>query len=234
MKFKYFIPVIFLLIAGCDDKIDEVPDDISVLKPAEDLADSLNVYFPEGTNIFEANEEFFTESIQKQVVLTKESEVYVTFIEEGASNKNSLCWYAYNKFQPPLNSGEITGNVLFPNISKVGEGGLLEPGYTVKLGSGKFLAGTVIGFFLVIDGWEDGSIDYSNPIVYTNYDLNDGGNQQHILFKESYFEYLLIGFEDTLFDLESDKDYNDILFSVTDNNKGLEASSFDISEVVTY
>lgn len=232
MKFIYFLPVLLLLAVGCEKKIPEVPDDISVVKPADDLADSLFTAFPEGFDIFENKGEFFADDIQKQIIIKEETEVYVTFIDEGASNRNSLCWYAYNQFQPPLTTGEITSNIVFPNISKVGEGGQLEPGNTLKLGQGKFPAGTVIGFFMVINGWEDGVINYDKPIVYTNFDLNPGGKQQHILYKDKNFKYLLVGFEDTVFDDGSDKDYNDIIFAVTDNNKGIEAGNFDLTDVL--
>lgn len=233
MKYKYVIPILLLFAIGCDkEKIDEIPEGISFVKPADDLADSLINAFPEGMNIYVNKGEFFADAIQKQIVIKEETEVYVTFIDEGASNRNSLCWYAYNKFQPPLTTGEITSYVVFPNISKVGEGGQLEPGYTLKLGQGAFPAGTVIGFFMVINGWEDGVINYDKPIVYTNCDLNPGGKQQHILYKDSNFRYLLVGFEDTMFDEGSDKDYNDIIFAVTDNNKGIEAENFDLTDVL--
>ncbi len=233
MKKAFFIPVLFLLIVGCEkEKINEVPDNITYLKPCTDLADSLRIHLPESENILVSNAEFFSDTIQKNIVLTKESEVYVTFIDEGASFRNSLCWYSYNNLQPPLGTNDISGNVVFPNISKTGEGGQLEPGYTIQLGTGKFPAGTVIGFFLVINGWEDGIINYDNTTFYTNYNLNISNNQQHVLFKDSYFEYILLGFEDMIFDENSDKDYNDIVFSVSDNNDGLEATSFDLSKVL--
>ena len=124
--------------------------------------------------------------------------------------------------------------MLFPNISKKGEGGQLESGYTLQLGTVKFPAGTVIGFYLIINGWNNGSIDYSKPFFYTNYNFNPGRMQQHILFKNTYSGYLIEGFEDM--DLTntldpSDQDYNDILFSVTDNLNGYEATSFALSNI---
>jgi hypothetical protein len=117
---------------------------------------------------------------------------------------------------------------LFPNISKIGEGGLLELGYTVQLGTEKFPAGTVIGFFLISSGWGDGKINYDRNTYYTNYNLNAGAGQMHILFKNSYSRYLVMGFEDNL---NGAHDYNDILFAVSDNNSGFEATSFDLSKV---
>jgi hypothetical protein len=238
MKTKHFIPILFLLIIGCEKgkiaEIAEMPDDISILKPFPGLVDSLCVYFPENENTFLAYPDLFSDAAEKNMVLTKESEVYVTFMCEGAGYRNSLCWYTYNKYFPvPLKATDIKGNVLFPNISEKGEGGQLESGYTVQLGTGKFPIGTVIDFFLVQNGWEDGTIDYSHPTFYTDYGLDIGGKQQHILFKDSYYEYILLGFEDIEFDDEiCDKDFNDIIFAITDNKEGYEATSFDLSKVI--
>jgi hypothetical protein len=238
MKIKHFIPILFLLLFGCEkDKIEEVPDNISILKPLPDLIDSLNVYFPEGKNTRNAYPDLFSDRYLKNIVMIKNSEVYVTFMDEGASYRNSLCWYTYNiNISAPLKVTNIKGNVLFPNISKKGEGGQLESGYTLQLGTEPFPAGTVIGFLLVQDGWEDGTINYSHTIFYTDYDLNTGGNQQHILFKDSYFKYILIGFEDTkpVNDSIMDKDFNDIIFSVTDNKDGLEATSFELTNIYNH
>jgi len=231
MKIKHLIPILFLLLAGCEKiKVDELPADIIKLAPIEHIEDSLKVILPEDGDALISSPLLFSDSIQKKVVLLKESKVYVTFIDEGASYKNTLCWYSYKKNQPPLNVSDIKGNVIFPNISKIGEGGQLESGYTVHLGSEPFPAGTVIGFFLVADGWneKDGSINYDNPTYFSDSNLNSGGEQRHMLFKDAYSHYLVIGFED--YGVGS-SDFNDIFFAVQDNNEGNEASSFDLSKV---
>jgi hypothetical protein len=229
MKARYLIPILFPLFFSCKKQlIDELPNNYSVVKPVDNLLDSLHVVFSENGNAQFNNPFLFSDTIQKNIVLIKESIVYVTFIDEGTDKKNSLCWYTYNKAQPPLTVNDINGNVLFPNISKIGEGGLLEPGYTLQLGSEKLPAGTVIGFFLVANGWKDGSIDFNLPTHYTNYNLNTGGEQLHILFKNEYSRYLVMGFEDNLIGTH---DFNDVLFAVSDNNVGLEASSFDLTKV---
>jgi len=230
MKLKYVFPVLSILFMGCDkDMIEELPANISKLDPVENVIDSLNFIFSENGNAMVNNPLLFSDTVQKNIVLTKESNVYVTFIDEATSSKNTLCWYAYNKLQPPSKVEDINGNVLFPNISKVGEGGLLELGYTVQLGSGKFPAGTVIGFFLIANAWRDGTIDYDNYTHYTNYNFNIEGKQHHILFKNSYSHYVIMGFEDNI---KPPPDFNDILFAVSDNNEGFEATSFDLAKVI--
>lgn len=230
MKAKLLIPFLFVLLIGCE-KTDELPDELIILEPVENLADSLSLFFPEGKNIMLGNPEFFSDSYQKKIVLTRESTVYVTFINEAAEYRSSLCWYSYNSAKSP--GQPCVGQVLFPNISKVNEGGILEPGYTLQLGTGKFPAGTVIGFFLVVNGWEDGKINYDKPKHYTDYQFNAGGKQQHILFKSKDFDYIIIGFEDmSILEDATDCDFNDILFSVTDNDGGYEAISFDTSNMI--
>ena len=226
----------FLLVIGCEeDKIPELPDNISILKPVPDLADSLKTYFPETENTYIAYPDLFSHSYQNNIILKKDSKVYITFIDENAGYRNSLCWYTYKKdISNPLTTADIQGNVIFPNISKIDEGGLLESGYTVQVGTEIFPAGSVIGIFLVQDGWEDGTINYNKRTFYTDYALNVEERRQHVLFKDSYFKYILVGFEDIEIDNEvmCDKDYNDVIFAVTDNIEGLEATAFDLSKVV--
>jgi hypothetical protein len=230
MKFKHLIPIFLLVFFGCKkETINQLPDNITKIDSVEHLVDSLQVVLPEDGNALISSPELFADTIQKKIVLKKESKVYVTFIDEAAEYKNTLCWYSFNKLQPPTKASDVKGSVLFPNISKAGEGGLLEAGYTVQLGTETFPAGTVIGFYLVADGWKDGTIEYSNPTYYTDNNLNVGGEQRHLLFKDTYSHYLVIGFEDYPV---SPYDYNDVFFAVTDNLEGYEASSFDLSKVI--
>jgi hypothetical protein len=229
MKTLYLISIIFLLFWGCKkDLIEQLPSDISKLIPVDHVVDSLNYVFSENGNALLESPYLFSDTIQKNIVLIKESNVYVTFIDEGTDKKNTLCWYSYNISQPPVNVSDIRGHILFPNISKIGEGGLLELGYTVQLGTNKFPAGTVIGFYLIAGGWNDGTINYEANTIYTDYKFNVGGEQLHILFKNLYSHYLIMGFEDNLIGTH---DFNDVLFEVSDNNSGYESTAFDLSKV---
>ncbi len=228
MKSNYTYLVILLLLIGCErNEIDELPGNNTQVTTVENVVDSLKLIFSENGNVQLGNPDLFSDTIQKNMVLEKESYVYVTFLDEATQAKNTLCWYSYNKSQPPSGIENITGNVIFPNISKVGEGGLLELGYTIQLSNEKFPAGTVIGFFLISGGW-NGEINYNANTFYTDYGFNNNGDQMHILFKDSYSNYLVIGFEDNL---NGPGDFNDILFSVSDNDKGYDATSFDLRNV---
>jgi len=234
MKLILFTPLLLLLLFGCEkEKISELPDNIYILKPIANIVDSLRVIVPESRNQFLKHPELFADATQKNIVLTKESNVYVTFVNSVTSAKNSLCWYTYTVSQPLTKSGDINGNLLFPNITKVYDGGVLEPGYTLQLGAEKFPVGTIIGFFLVVNGWKNGTIDYSKQTHYTNYNFNVGGFQQHVLFKNTYSQSIILGFEDGSIanNLNCDKDFNDVLFSVSDNQEGFEATSFDLTNI---
>lgn len=231
--------IILLLIPGCikedPEIIEEIPGIVSVVLPYPELADSLQTRFERGKSIISIYPDLFSINSQKNIVLIKETEVFVRFIDEDAHYMNTLCWYHYNKFNPPADISAIQKNVAFPNISKKGEGGKLEPGFTVQLGTGKFPAGTVIGFCLIQNGWQNGAINYDARTFYTNNQLNSNGNQQHILFKDSYFKHVLVGVEDVEYQDEScDKDYNDIFFEVTDNKDNFESTSIDLLNMLIF
>lgn len=232
MKKKYLIPILLLLFSSCEKDNIEIPNEVIVAKSYQNLVDSLSTFFTESKNIYVSTPDFFNDSAKKNIVLSKESEVYVTFLDENASFKNTLCWYSYNiEESVPLRELDIIPNVVFPNISKIDGGGQLKPGDIVQLGSGTFPPKTVIGFILIQNGWQDdGSIDYNLPMFYTDFNLNKTGKQQHILFQYSNFSYILIGFEDGQFEF-GDKDYNDVIFAITDNKEGYAPTSFDLKNV---
>jgi hypothetical protein len=237
MKTKYLIPVLFFVFfLGCkkekDNKISEVPDVVFNLKPCETLVDGILGLFPQSRNAWFYNLAFFSDTIQTKIILTKECEVYVSYIAEGAGYKNTLGWYSYDIKHPPLQVTDINKHVLFPNISGKGEGGELESGYTIQLGENKFPKGTVIGFFLVVNGWNDGTINYNNETHYTNFEFNEGGLRQHVLFKEKTCHDVVLCFEDMPIIINSDKDFNDIIISITDNKDGYETSSFDEEKLI--
>ena len=229
MKPSLLAAVLLLFLASCNkDKIDELPTDISKLQPIQHLADTLKTVLSENGNAVSNNPVLFSDTIQKNIILTKASRVFVTFIDEETSKKNTLGWYMYPYSKPPASTSDVDAKILFPNISKVGEGGLLESGFTVQLGTETFPAGTVIGFFIVANGWDNGTVNLDRPIYFTNYNLNPNGDQLHVLFKNAYSNYIVVGFEDNL---SPGRDFNDLLFAVSDNNEGLESTSFDLSNM---
>lgn len=233
MKNLYFLLILFLpIFITCKKEksaIKEVPDEI-IKRPdaSPTLYDSIINLIPEGGNMSagdSANIRYpflFCDTVMKEIITTDETEVYITFIAEGATYKNTVGWYSYLKSNPPTSVNDIKINVLFPNVSQKLDngGGELVRGDMLQVGSKPFPKGTVIGFFLIVNGWNatDQSIRYSNTTLYTDYGINEDKMQHSILFREKSNDDIILGFEDLPYGNKYlDKDYNDILLKISDN-----------------
>lgn len=222
--------------------IDEgVPDDIIPTKPCPTLLGSLAGLFPNSKDNVLAHSELFDPNNERNVVLTKEADVFITFVDEEAAYKNSLGYYTYSLDNPPTSSADfekIEKHILYPNISEVGSGGALAQGDMVKIG--RFPTGTVVGFYLITRGWRNGKVTKGEYIHYTNYEFNLGSKQQHTLFEEGQCNELVMTFEDlslnppASYPIVSDKDFNDLIFVITDNNDPKHATAstaFDLTKL---
>lgn len=230
---KSFSVVILLslLASACSRearRIKERPDDIIATQACPTLYSSIMSQFPEDRDNEASQALLFNESAEKHVILKEESEVYVSFISEGAGYSNSFGWFSYPQTSPPASIEDVEKHILFPNVS----GRILNQGDMLKLQDEKFPAGTVIGFFLIVAGWDQGSINYEKPMLFTAYHLNPGGQQQHILFKQKDCGDVVLAFEDRLLHEKSDADFNDIIFTVTDNTESLEVTKFNLTAMV--
>jgi hypothetical protein len=232
---KTFIANILLLgvlamVAGCDrePRIAQRPRDIVNVGDRTEVYQKIMTQFPEHQNVKTSQTALFEPTAAKHIELTAESDVYVTFIAEGAGYDNTFGWYSYNKNEKPANKSDIKLNVLFPKVS----GQVLKQGDRLKLSDKKFPAGTVIGFFLIIKGWNYGQINYNNETFYTDTNYNTDSQQQHVLFKQKDLGDIVLAFEDQLVTHESDQDYNDILFTVSDNSESKAVSKFNMTNVV--
>ncbi len=237
MKATAFATLFCLFFIGCADDFsekdnteafEELPPEIIASKPCNTLYQGIMAMYPEHKRNNESHSELFDPATEKRIVLTRETEVYASFISEGAGWANTFGYYTYNVNSPPGSSADVKKYVLFPNVSD----DILEQGDMLQLGEGKFPAGTVIGFFLIARGYENGLVHYNKPTSYTDPHLNKNAYQQHILFKEGECGDIVLGFEDRALDHEDcDFDYNDIIMTVADNRDQLETVSFDLSAV---
>jgi hypothetical protein len=241
MKPKSLFVILIALLLGCSkeeevkrgrEAHEEIPDEIIPSKPCTTLYKSIMDMFYEHQNNQTQYPQLFANGAMKSVVLTKESELYVTFISEGAGYENSLGYYTYNENDGPGGkSSDLELHILFPHISS----SVLTKGDMLQVGTGKFPKGTVVGFFLVIRGWEeDGFVNYDKPIHFTDYDFNINHHQQHILFKEGTCGDIVMAFEDKPLDSGSDYDFNDVIFTVSDNDAQLETVSIDLTNMVQF
>ena len=230
-KTSYAVFLLILLMSGCRREavgIKEVPDDIIPTKPCPTLYTSIMDQFPEFRNNETKQEVLFSDNAKKRIVLLKESEVYVTFISEGAGYNNSFGYYTYDSAAAPSSASQIDIKILFPSVS----GKKLDQGDMLQIGEGKFPAGTVIGFVLIVGGWENKTVNMDKLKLYTDYQFNPNGQQQHVLFKQKDCGDVVLAFEDKILTESSDADFNDIIFTVTDNRSDLEVSTFDLRAVI--
>ncbi len=199
--------------------IDEgVPDDVEPTKPCETLMDKISKLFPESKDARKQHEDLFSETAQLNILVTKETPVYVSFIDEGASWKNTFGYYTYQENNPPQCIDDIEKHIVFPNVSKVKEGGGLDFGDRVQLGDSSFPAGTVIGFYIVARGWKNGLTVDGSYTHYTDRIFNINQAQQSTLFLSSDCDDIVLTFEDVKVDLNScDHDFNDIILTIKDS-----------------
>lgn len=225
--------VLLLASFACKDddvfkKTTPVPEDIFNVELCPTLLSNVTALFPESHNNQEKYTQLFSGSTQQRIVLTKDTDVYVSFVTEAATIGNVLGYYIYESGAEPGSSRDIDKQLIFPNVDNT----YLTPGDTRKLGTAPMKAGTVIGFFLIVGGYRNDGVYFERPTFYTDQQWNSDGAKQHVMYQESECGAIVIGFEDKN-SLDADKDFNDIIFTVSDNVEDLENTSFDIQNVVT-
>lgn len=221
-----------LLIAffGCEEKekiiipIEEVPADVFHVDLCPTLNSTVMSMLLESNNNREKYPQLFSGTVQSQIVLTKETDVYVSYVTAGASVPSTLGFYTYTG-SGPSSASDVDKKIAFPNVSN----SVLTPGDSRRLG--KFKSGTVIGFFLVVGGYNNGTVNFSKPTFWTNPSFNAGDFQQHILFREQECNNIVMAFEDKNVSTDADSDYNDIVFVITDNNTNQASTGFDMNAV---
>jgi hypothetical protein len=223
--------LLILVLLGCKDKekvieiVEEVPEDVFHIDLCETLNSSVMKLMTESHNNKEKYPELFTGS-QEQIVLTKQSNVYISYVTEGAAIPSTLGWYTYTGTSPG-SSEDIEKKIMFPNVSS----SVLNPGDSRMLGN--FPAGTVIGFYLIVGGYNNSTVNYSKPTFYTNFSWNPGQFRQHVLFREQQCNNILMGFEDKAIEGGADNDYNDIIFLISDNDSNQASTAFDQGSMVS-
>lgn len=190
-------------------------------KVSAETIQMINDAVPEGYPVPDYNPHYISAGYDTDLILDKDADVWVTFVQEGAGYKNVLGFYTYdsNAPQPPKpNPEDIT--IIFPNVSAQGSGGGLLVGDKVKIGS--FSAGTGIGWVLLANGWKNGTVTSGHWQLFSNPDYNPEADPDlrlhNILLADEENQRIILGFEDIRRDYAScDQDFNDALFYVTAN-----------------
>ncbi len=176
---------------------------------------------PEYRSVPVYNPGLITTGRPEVISLTASSDVWISFVDEGAAYHNALGYYTYPTNTPPVNAPtESQIKIIFPNASKSGFGGSLNPGDKVYLGN--FPANTTIGFVLVADGWDNAGnkVGAGRWKIFSDSRFNPEAAadlKRHCvtLFDAATKRYV-IGMEDIRRDgYGSDQDFNDLLFYAT-------------------
>jgi hypothetical protein len=212
--------------------IDEgVPDDVEPTDPCESLMANISEMFPEMLDVRNVHGDLFSDTASLNIHVTEETPVYVSFIDEGAGWRNTFGYYTYPEDNPPQSIEDLEMQIVFPNVSKVGEGGGLDFGDRVQLGDGSFPAGTVIGFYIVAQGWKNGLTVDGLYTHYTDRQFNIDQAQQSTLFVSSDCDDIVLTFEDIKVNNSScDHDFNDIILTIKDSkDMGMPNTKLDVS-----
>jgi hypothetical protein len=225
------IVLLFASFACKDDEFTEtppVPEDIFHVELCPTLLTNVTALFPEARNNEERYGDLFAQTTQQRIVLTNDTDVYVSFVSEAATLGNVLGYYIYPSSSEPSSTENIDKQLVFPNLDNT----LLAPGDSRQLGTAPLKAGTVIGFFLIVGGYKEDGVSFKRPTFYTDQALNSGSAKQHVLYRENECGSIVIGFEDKS-SVDADKDYNDVIFTVSDNKDNVATTSFDVQNVVS-
>jgi LruC domain-containing protein len=185
------------------------------------LLSFINASIPEGHAVPITHPEYLASSAMPDLNITTASDVWITFVSEGAGLLSTLGYYTYPTNNPPTSASDITKiTVIFPNASAVGSAGGLVSGDKVKLGN--FSSGTSIGFVLLQQSWSQTSGVISNTVkFYSNPKFNPettSSTQRHtVTLYDDVHKLFVMGFEDLNRQTESDNDFNDVVVYATSN-----------------
>jgi len=205
---------------------------------AELLAD-VNEKLPERDPLPNKNPDWLQDS---DLHITADSTtVDVTFVHEGAGYRNSIGYYIYETANPPRTLDQVKVlYVIFPNCSKTGSGGGLNPGDTVRLTSEvsqslqsgmhvgtptsyTFQSGQSIGWVLFVNAFRTykQSMNHRGSKYYANHDFNPEKKSElhkyHTVLIQSDYDSnrIICGWEDLNRDGNSDDDFNDAVLIIT-------------------
>ena len=184
------------------------------------LLSHVNASLPESKPLTETHPEYLASDATSTLNITAKSDVWVTFVAEGAGYLNTLAYYTYKTGSAPNDASDIkNATIVLPNSSANGSGGGLKAGNKVKLGV--FEAGTSIGFILIADAWTGKGINTGNTKYYSDAALNPerkSSKRKHaVLLYDDANKVTLVGFEDLDREDGSDDDFNDLVFYASSN-----------------
>jgi hypothetical protein len=195
-------------------------------EPCETLWERIVELLPEKVNIHRSthpSHDLSTAGLPGTVELIEDAPVYITFLHNGAGWQNSFGYYSYHKDDAPQTVEELIAlgvkEIVYPYVNESANGVTREMGERIRLGGDRvFEEGTIIGFYIVAQGWSRsrGQMVEGIHTVYTTPGFNPGGVRKHVLFLEESCLEIVLGFEDAL-EL-SDEDFNDVIFIISNGD----------------
>ena len=185
--------------------------------------EKINASVPEGQPVPKAHPDFLNTANRNYLVIKELSDVWVTFVHEGAGWLNTLGYYTFDPAAPPTKISDISKvNIIFPNVSYKGDGGGLVTGDKVKLG--RFNANTAIGFVLLANAYSDKTVGKGYYAHFSQDALNVEtvkDLQRHlIVLNDPETNRMILAFEDVSRQntpINCDNDFNDAIFFATSN-----------------
>lgn len=172
---------------------------------------------PQGKDLRLTHPELLITNAIADIQITQTSNVFITFVLQGAGMTNAFAFYTYPTGKSPQSAKDIDViTYIFPSC---GNGTPLKAGDKVDLG--KFEAGTSIGFVLLQNGWDTtGRKDNNDAVHFCSNDiLNpevDPNLKKHAVLLAAPDNRVLIGFEDMNRTLpQCDHDFNDLVVYCT-------------------
>jgi LruC domain-containing protein len=197
------------------------------------LLKNINSSLPEQRDVRDHNPKVLEDKYIRELFLSENAEVWVTYVHTGGSYRNAIGYYWYKKGEAPEKPEDIKNmTIIFPNA----QAGVIRSGDKVKLKGpmdGAFEKDTYIGWFLISNGWKNQKLSTSG-IFYANKDLNIENQQtsvrdQMVFLYDATEKILLMGWEDIRRDNSGcDHDFNDVIFYATWNP----ITSVDLSDYV--
>jgi len=200
----------------------------------QDLLNDVNASLPEKRPVPQYNPEYLETGNETSLTVVQESDIWLTFVHEGAGYRNTIGFYTYDVNDPPTSISDISAiTVIYPNVSFLGSGGGLISGNKVLLG--RFQANTRIGWVMLQNAFS-GTVNPNALAFYSDSWLNPESNanrKQHaLMLLDPGRDLVLLSFEDQRRDGSCDNDFNDAIFYVTANPvEGIQYSSMPL---ITY
>ena len=191
----------------------------------------INASLPEGKPVYTFHPNYLSNTSETNLNIITQSDIYFTFVTEGAGYKSPIAYFTYPTGFPPTSNTQIDSlHIILPNASLAGSGGSLHAGNTINLG--RFSPGTSIGFALIANGWTGTGVNNGYWINYTVDQINPSAaanlKRQSILLYDITQDLFLVGIEDIRRDNSNcDNDFNDCVFYI----KSKEVKAISIANV---